>query len=272
MSNTQKQLDYVGLKDQVEEILLSQSPIVDQYFQKLSHNDVSFKKHQSDIVTIADRKIEAKLKQQLSQLPLEAGFFGEESGKADSDRDFCWIVDPIDGTKHFAAGLPMFGLAVSLTLRTKPVLGVIFFPALSQQILSAVSGQGAWLNGEKLIPLDGVSIEISSLYVDLDDFKNLESTELAWVDQKLLQLHHRFYRIRHFGSSGLAVLMMAKGLLHGFVDLTGRNPVWDMAAQRVIMTEMGAREEFIAAPFGPERYVAGVGESFNQLKEIVFEK
>ena len=77
------------------------------------------------------------------------------------------------------------------------------------------------------------------------------------------------YRVRMFGASAIAVTWMEAGLIDGFIDLTGRNPVWDMSAQRLIMTELGAKEAFIDVGFEHPRYVAAFGEAFEELVQML---
>lgn len=83
-------------------------------------------------VTLADRGIEAELKAIIEARAPDHGIFGEEHGAARDDARLVWVIDPIDGTKSFVTGLPLFGTLVALLDRGRPVLGMIDMPALTE--------------------------------------------------------------------------------------------------------------------------------------------
>lgn len=90
-------------------------------------------------------------------------FIGEESYSAGSSRDYLvteaptWIVDPLDGTVNFTHGFPMFCVSIALSVRRRPVIGVIYAPLLNQ-LFSACKGKGAWLNEHTRLPLLGEAV------------------------------------------------------------------------------------------------------------------
>ncbi|MQX37689.1 inositol monophosphatase family protein [Roseospira navarrensis] len=96
-------------------------------------------------VTMADRETERALRAALRDALPEAGLLGEEYGAADLDRPLVWVVDPIDGTKSFISGMPLFGTLVGLLEHGTPVAGVIHMPALGETFAGG-AGLGAWLN------------------------------------------------------------------------------------------------------------------------------
>lgn len=83
-------------------------------------------------VTLADRSIEAELKAIIEARAPDHGIFGEEHGAARDGARLVWVIDPIDGTKSFVSGLPLFGTLVALLDRGRPVLGMIDMPALAE--------------------------------------------------------------------------------------------------------------------------------------------
>lgn len=88
-------------------------------------------------VTLADRNAEAAMRDLLAQEVPEHGIVGEEHGTEGRDREYVWILDPIDGTKSFITGNPLFGTLVALAHKGRPVLGVIDFPALGERWIGA---------------------------------------------------------------------------------------------------------------------------------------
>lgn len=105
-------------------------------------------------VTIADKEIETHLRQRIAAAFAGDGLIGEEFGSATATSEFTWVIDPIDGTVSFAAGVPLFGVLIGLERRvgaregvhtTRNIAGIAHFPAL-RETLWAADGQGAlWL-------------------------------------------------------------------------------------------------------------------------------
>lgn len=98
-------------------------------------------------VTVADRAAEAAMRQAIEAQYPDHGIFGEEYGPARPDAEWQWILDPIDGTKSFVAGLPIFGTLIALTWQNRPVLGVIDQPIMNDRWVGA-TGRGTIFNGQ----------------------------------------------------------------------------------------------------------------------------
>jgi histidinol phosphatase-like enzyme (inositol monophosphatase family) len=100
-------------------------------------------------VTVADREAETARRTVLAAQVPEHGVFGEEHGAVRTDADYVWVLDPIDGTKAFITGLPIFGTLIALLHRGKPVLGVIDQPILDERWLG-VEGERSTFNGKPI--------------------------------------------------------------------------------------------------------------------------
>ena len=100
-------------------------------------------------VTIADREAETAMRALLTEHVPQHGVFGEEHGAVRTDADYVWVLDPIDGTKAFITGLPIFGTLIALLHRGKPVLGVIDQPILKERWLG-VAGERSTFNGKPI--------------------------------------------------------------------------------------------------------------------------
>ncbi len=97
-------------------------------------------------VTIADREAEAAMRLFIRDAFPEHGIVGEEYGAERADAEYVWILDPIDGTKSFVTGRPLFGTLIGLMRRNVPVLGIIDHPALGERWIGA-TGQPTRFNG-----------------------------------------------------------------------------------------------------------------------------
>jgi histidinol-phosphatase len=98
-------------------------------------------------VTAADRAAEEWIRGALKEAFPDDGVLGEEADETPSRSGRRWIVDPIDGTRSFSVGIPLYGVLLGLEDAGRPLLGVCHFPALGQTIVAA-QGAGAWFNGQ----------------------------------------------------------------------------------------------------------------------------
>ncbi|QNT68523.1 histidinol-phosphatase [Defluviicoccus vanus] len=119
-------------------------PVVLKYFA----DPVAFqRKSDSSPVTAADREAEAVMRRLIEQTWPDHGILGEEYGADRTDTSFVWVLDPIDGTKSFVTGKPLFGTLIALTRDGVPIVGIIDMPALGQRWVGA-EGRVTTFNGE----------------------------------------------------------------------------------------------------------------------------
>ena len=97
-------------------------------------------------VTIADRAAEAAVRALIETHFPDHGIIGEEFGPVREDADYVWVLDPIDGTKSFISGVPLFGTLIALTRDRRPILGVIDQP-ISRERWVGAAGRPTTLNG-----------------------------------------------------------------------------------------------------------------------------
>lgn len=119
--------------------------IINKYFRTTITIDTK-----SDLspVTIADKKAEEVMREMIMKEFPSHGILGEEFGEINPDAEFKWILDPIDGTKSFICGVPLFGTLISLTQNGKPILGVINLPVIKEFLIG--DNTTSELNGSKV--------------------------------------------------------------------------------------------------------------------------
>jgi myo-inositol-1(or 4)-monophosphatase len=191
-------------------------------------------KGDGSIVTVADRAIQDRLETELKRHWPEFGLLGEEMNEAEQAAHLAepgkglWIVDPLDGTSNFAAGIPFYSVSVALMVDGKVVLGVVYDPS-RDECFSAVREGFACLNGQ---PLKGLAAPASlQRCIATVDFKRLPTS-------LVLRLMHSppYSSQRSFGSVALDWCWAAAGRFH--IYLHGRQKIWDYAAGHLIMEEM----------------------------------
>src|SRR3954454_19416785 len=97
-------------------------------------------------VTIADREAEMAMRRLIAVRFPDHGIIGEEFGREREDAEFVWVLDPIDGTKSFISGVPLFGTLIALARRGRPILGIIDQPISRERWIGA-TGRPTVFNG-----------------------------------------------------------------------------------------------------------------------------
>jgi histidinol phosphatase-like enzyme (inositol monophosphatase family) len=97
-------------------------------------------------VTCADRESERIIRDRIRRTFPDHTVMGEEGGTEEGDPDYRWIIDPIDGTKTFIRGVPLYGVLIGVEVRREPAVGVVYLPALDEMV-SAATGHGCHWNG-----------------------------------------------------------------------------------------------------------------------------
>jgi histidinol-phosphatase len=203
-------------------------------------------------VTEADRAVEDALRARLARQRAGHAVLGEEFG-AEGDGPWRWIIDPIDGTKNYVRGVPVWATLIALQHDGVGVLGVASAPALARRWW-AVRGDGAYAGGSRL-RVSKVS-RVEDAHIAYDSIPDLDS---FGVSDRFVALARRCWRTRGFGDFW-SHLLVAEGAVDVAVEV-GVN-LWDMAAVQVIVEEAGGRFTDLA---GTARADGGSGVSTNGL-------
>ena len=134
-------------------------------------------------VTIADRDSEAAMRRLIAERFPEHGIFGEEHGNERVDAEFVWVLDPIDGTKSFISGVPLFGTLIALLKNGAPVLGVLDQP-ISRERWLGVAGQPSTHNGSVIRTRACERLDAATVFSTSPDmFKGSDAEAFARVRQ-----------------------------------------------------------------------------------------
>ncbi|VVD73250.1 histidinol-phosphate phosphatase [Pandoraea pneumonica] len=164
--------------------------------------DIDVKADESP-VTIADRNVEQALRRRIAEQFPEHGILGEEFGAAHADAEFVWSIDPIDGTRSFISGFPLWGTLLAVTHRGTPVVGVIDMPVQAERWVGRLR-QGAWLNGSACRTSDVTRLSDATVYATSPDiFQGAEADAFA-------RLSHAV-KTRRFGGDCYCYALLASG-------------------------------------------------------------
>lgn len=183
-------------------------------------------------VTVADRQAEQLLRDSLLGTFPDDGFLGEEYGDKPGTSGYRWIVDPVDGTRSFVRGIPVWGTLVGLQSQGELIAGIVIAPAL-RQTWRALRGDGAY-RGERRIRVSDVS-ELSKATVF---YTNLSWFERAGKTKQFLQLAAQTQNQRGYGDFW-GHMLVAQGA--GEIMADHGLHVWDIAAIQPIVEEAGGR-------------------------------
>lgn len=189
-------------------------------------------KHDQSPVTIADRETEQELRQALrDQFPGD-GFLGEEYGEEPGTTGFRWIIDPIDGTRSFVRGIPLWATLVGLEYKGEQIVGIAEVPTLGHTY-HALRGHGAFRNDQRIRVSDVARLDESMLF-----YSSVSWFVKANKAQVFLNLAGRTQRQRGFGDF-YGFVLVAQG--SGEVMAEHGVHVWDVAGLKVIVEEAGGR-------------------------------
>ena len=193
-------------------------------------------------VTEADRTAEAMLRSQLLAAFPQDAFLGEETGVAAGTSGFEWVVDPIDGTKSFIRGVPLYATLVGCRHEGRGVLGVIAIPALDELVYASLGG-GAWhvVGGAEPVPARvSTRSRLSEALLCTSDFTSFHRRNdgLTRGREARRQLEEACLLTRTWGD-GYGYLLVATGRAEVMIDPI-MNP-WDAAAVETVVTEAGGR-------------------------------
>ena len=190
-------------------------------------------------VTQADRAAEAILRRVLLEAFPSDAFLGEESGATAGTSEYEWIVDPIDGTKSFIRGVPLYATLVACRREGRGVLGVIAIPALDEMVY-AVAGGGAWQVRHGGLPVAARVSPVARLGESLlcsSDFTSFTRRQNAAAGAAARTRLESACRLSRTWGDGYGYLLVATGRAELMVDPL-MNP-WDAAAVETVIQEAG---------------------------------
>jgi myo-inositol-1(or 4)-monophosphatase len=217
-------------------------------------------KRHEEAVTDADRASQRLIVEGLRRRFPRDGVIGEENETGEAITFDCpdpagrvWVIDPIDGTNNFIAGLGNFAVCIGLLEKGHPVLGVVF-DVTRDLVYSAAKDEGAWLGTQRLSALK-TPLDNSSMLM-LTSSLRVHGKFPAWPTRWMSQTD---WKLRMLGSAALEAVHVAAGIAHGAVTVNGK--LWDVAAPAAIVLEAGGKLTDLQGkpifPFNAKNYAGG---------------
>lgn len=199
----------------------------------LKTEDISCKATAADLVTVWDRKTERFIVDRLMARYPDTGIFGEEYGRKNNDAEWCWIIDPIDGTTNYVYRIPFYCVSVGLWRGGRPVAGAVYAPALDE-LFSGIADSGAWLNDRPIRVSAADDIRGAML---VTGFACLRA---GWQDNNLpyfCRIAPLARGIRRMGSAALDICYVSCGRADAFWELN--LALYDFAGAAAILHGAG---------------------------------
>ena len=187
-----------------------------------------------NVVTTTDLNVQKFLVTNLKDLLPNAGFICEEENLLDTNKEYYWVIDPIDGTFNYVKGIPQVGISVGLIKNNEPILGAVTNP-FNKDIYYALKGHGAYKNGKK-ITVSNTPFNKSLFCTAM----SLYNKTLAKVCSDIIyETYMQINDVRRFGSCALELCYLAEGVIDLFFEI--RVFPWDYAGAFAILQEAGGR-------------------------------
>jgi histidinol phosphatase-like enzyme (inositol monophosphatase family) len=189
-------------------------------------------------VTIADQGAEKLLRQRIAEQFAADGIVGEEFGETPGSSGFEWILDPIDGTKSFVSGVPLYTTLVAVMRHREPLIGVIYAPA-AEELVYAATGGGTWhvIGSGKPQPARVSPVESLSDAVFLSTCVRSYTTDRHADGRPVFDALSEGCRVSRTWGDAFGYILVATGRAEIMIDPVMN--LWDAAALLPVITEAG---------------------------------
>jgi len=246
----------------------SAGKVLMSYFGKLTH--VDNKSTDIDLVTHADVKSEKCITTAIKNEFPTHNIIAEENDFETVDSDYCWVIDPLDGTTNFVHALPIFAVSIGLRYKNETILGVVYNPVYDQCFHATQNG-GAFLNNS---PLNVSSTNTLS--------KSLLATGFPYIHDERWQASFRLFQdfysrnqgMRRLGAAALDFCFVAMGRFDGFYEFNLQP--WDVCAGDLILREAGGQtsdwDGTTPMPFSGNRILASNRFIHSQISKVLMQE
>lgn len=195
-------------------------------------------KSKFDVGLLVDKESESIILKRIRNAFPSHSIYSEETGTIKNETDLTWYIDPLDGTNNYFVGLPYFGVSIALVKNGEVIVGVVFNP-ITNQLFTAIKGEGAFLNNKKI----KLKIEQQTPYSVLSFIKGHSKgdTEISYTQTKEIEhlLSNNFTRILKMWAPSLDWCLLALGKIDVLVSY--ESELEDMFAGLLIAKEVGIR-------------------------------
>ena len=212
-----------------------------------------------DIKLELDVRCQALIEKILAGAFPQIPVLGEEGSTGDTNAEYRWVIDPIDGTVNYFFGMPHAAVSIALQRCEQSVIGVIYDP-FTNEIWTTTTGQPTRLNG-KIVHVSKRS-KLEECVIAMGFSKSQDNLEKSLPH--LIRISRRAKKVRIMGSAALELVYVASGRLDAYVERTIN--LWDVAAGSLLVENAGGEFYAVPAPGGKLRMCADNGRLRKKLQ------
>lgn len=200
------------------------------HFKRVTN--IRYKEERYDVFSEADLETEKTIINLIKKDFPKHNILSEEKGFVDNGSDYCWVIDPIDGTANYIESFPFFATSIALAYKNEPIIGVVYDP-VSNELTYAEKNRGAYLNNRKLRIRQNQKFHFSMVGTDLGyGDRDGAVNSLVGLSPKM-----KYFRI--CGSASKGIVNVALNRFHAYFH--NYIKPWDMAAGILIVSEAGGK-------------------------------
>lgn len=259
-------MDLTQLVEVAKGAALIGGQVLKENFGKLKTEDIE-EKAPKDFVSFVDKTSEEKIKTYLRKFTPNYAILGEETG-IEGNHNRIWVIDPLDGTKNFLAGFPIFAVSVALVDREqdfKPLVGAVYLPYFGDLYYAYRNG-GAYKNGRPIKV--NAKKDLKKCFFTYG-FPSRAERNLNNYCSIMLEIFQKVASLRRPGAAAVDLAYIAEGVFDGTFEFELK--LWDVAAGTLLIEEAGGKVEWLN--FNPQNWkldiVATTKEFFNEIKTTV---
>lgn len=255
----------INTEDKIEKFIKATLPkageILRKKFKKVGVKYT--KKHELDVVTVADLKANALLIGAIKKNFPDHGIITEETEEYKNESEYIWVIDPLDGTLNFSRGIPIFVTMLAVFRNKELIMSAIYNP-LRKELTFARKGKGATVNGKRIKASKINKLQSSTGCVSSVFMKEQKRFCDLLVDrEKRVMLYA-------LGSAGYSGIYVARGAINWYVNYNPR--IWDIAPNVLLLSEAGHKVTNIRGKpwkFGDRGLIAAEKNLHKQLVKLV---
>jgi myo-inositol-1(or 4)-monophosphatase len=239
--------------------------LVKEYY-KFNRQEIKLKSHH-EILTKADLFSEEVIIRQIKKNFPSHCLISEEKGEVNGCSDFCWYIDPLDGTTNFFMHDPLWAVSLALAYQQEIILGIIYAPLLNE-LFVAEKAAGARLNGKRIFVSVISRGKVLNTFCHGKKLADIKKALIYYRKQKLIDLD-----CRQLGSAALELAYVAIGRVESFVAPGASD--WDVAAGVILVREAGGKvTDFTGRPWrlGSGNIAASNGKVHQQILRVINSK
>ena len=204
-----------------------------QHYGKIS--TINKKSSDIDLVTIADTQSEQLIITKIQKYYPNHYIISEESDHKKIDSDYCWIIDPLDGTTNYVHSLPIFSVSIALQYKNETIIGVVYNPAVDK-CFYAEKNNGAFLNNNKI---NVTSCDTLSESLLVTGFPYIHDERYKKGFALFEELYGQTQGVRRLGAASLDLCFVAMGRFEAFWEFSLQS--WDICAGDLIVREANGK-------------------------------